>query len=107
MESQPYARKMQDEMIREIETARPEYVVYVASPLSWLRERESDPYIFTWAKRYLDVGYQLIRLPETGSKLSLYHRRDGFVEPSNASAFTRQEPAGVNGLSGQIASDLR
>ena len=101
MEAQPYARQMQDEMIREIETAQPEYVVYVTSPLSWLRERESDPHIFTWAKRYLDERYQLIPLPETERKLSLYRRRDRSVEPSRVSAFALQQRAGVNGLLGQ------
>jgi hypothetical protein len=84
MEEQVYARQMQDEMIREIEEARPEYLVYVASPLSWLRGSESDPHIFTWAKLYLDHGYQLISLPETTGKLSLYRRREEFVERSRA-----------------------
>ena len=102
MEAQPYARQMQDEMIREIEIARPEYVVYVNSPLSWLREKESDPYIFTWAKRYLDQGYQLIRLPETGRELSLYRRRDGSVEPSRVSTLTFEQRAGVQGLPGHV-----
>ncbi len=80
MESQAYARQMQDDMIREIESARPEYLVYVTAPLSWLQERESDPHIFTWAKRYLDQGYQLISLPETSGKFSLYRRRDELSE---------------------------
>ncbi len=102
MEAQPYARQMQDQMIREIETARPEYVVYVASPLSWLRERESDPHIFTWAKRYLDEEYQRIPLPEMGGKLSLYRRKDGSVEPSRVSAFNPQQRAGVNGSLGRM-----
>jgi hypothetical protein len=100
MEAQPYARQMQDEMIREIETARPAYVVYVTSPLSWLRVDESDAHIFTWAKRYLDEGYQLIPLPEMGGKLSLYRRRDGSVEPSRVSVL--QQRAEVAGLLGQM-----
>jgi hypothetical protein len=102
MEAQPYARQMQDEMIREIETAQPEYVVYVTSPLSWLRERESDPHIFTWARRYLDGGYQLIPLPAAGTKLSLYRRKDGSAEPRRVSAGALQQGAGVNGLVGQL-----
>jgi hypothetical protein len=96
MEAQAYARQMQDEMIREIEAARPEYLVYVDSPLSWLRERDSDLHILTWAKRYLDEGYQLVWLPEMAGKLSLYRRRNESVEQSRTPDIVPQQRAGVN-----------
>ena len=43
MEPQPFARQMQDEMIREIETHPPEFVVFADNPLSWWRKPGSDP----------------------------------------------------------------
>lgn len=58
MEPQPYARRMQDEMIAEIEHAQPEYVVYVHSPTTWGREKGSDDRIFAWAERFLATEYE-------------------------------------------------
>ena len=58
MEPQRYARRMQEEMIAEIEHTRPEYVVYAHSPITWGREKESDDHIFTWAERYLATHYE-------------------------------------------------
>src|SRR5438552_17849261 len=37
MEPQIYAQKMQQEMIREIEAARPKYLISVAMSYSWLQ----------------------------------------------------------------------
>ena len=58
MEPQRYARKMEEEMIAEIEHAQPQYVVYVHSPTTWGREKGSDDHIFTWAERYLATQYE-------------------------------------------------
>jgi hypothetical protein len=53
MEPQKYARRMQEEMIREIEQADPKYVVSVAMNDSWLERPGSDRLIFTWANDYV------------------------------------------------------
>jgi hypothetical protein len=53
MEPQPFARKMQNEMISEIETNAPQFVVVAQSPLfSWNRRPDSDPRIFDWWDSY-------------------------------------------------------
>ena len=52
MEPQPFAAEMQREMIREIERAAPEYVVYVSTPTSWEKTEQSDRTIFDWLMRY-------------------------------------------------------
>jgi len=57
MEPQKYAQKMQQEMIREIEAARPKYLVSVAMGYSWLRRPDSEPAIFTWANEYIGQNY--------------------------------------------------
>jgi hypothetical protein len=56
MEPQPAALSMQHEMIREIETSRPEYLVYVSHPLSWLFQPGSDRAILDWFKQYSERG---------------------------------------------------
>ena len=59
MEPQPFARQMQDEMIREIETNAPEFVVYADNILSWARRPDSDPAIFKWWMSY-QTNYTLV-----------------------------------------------
>ena len=59
MEHQDYASRMQIEMIREIEKARPKHVVFVNVPASWLAKAYSDKTIFKWAQIYLDRYYRI------------------------------------------------
>jgi len=59
MEEQEYAAKMQKEMIAEIESARPEYLVYVDLRTSWLPKPGADWYIFAWFKTYVRDNYTL------------------------------------------------
>ena len=57
MEPQKYAQQMQQEMIREIEAARPKYLISVAVVYSWLRRPDSEQAIFTWANEYMTESY--------------------------------------------------
>lgn len=52
MESQPFALKMQEEMIRQIEEAKPEYIVWVEIESSWDRDPDSILRIFQWWQEY-------------------------------------------------------
>ncbi len=65
MEPHPYARTMQDEMIRQIEAAEPDYVVFVQNDLSWLVRPDSEKHIFEWWQRYWEQNLQLIRTVTT------------------------------------------
>ena len=57
MEPQRYAGRMQEEMIREIEGARPKYLISVVMPDSWLQRPGSDRLIFSWANQYTAQNY--------------------------------------------------
>jgi hypothetical protein len=57
MEPQKYAPQMQQEMIREIERARPKYLILVAMAYSWLRRADSEQAIFNWANEYTAQNY--------------------------------------------------
>ena len=59
MEPQPAARAMQQEMIAEIEAAKPEYLVSVSYYLSWLSHPDSDRMIFDWLQQYTGSHYEL------------------------------------------------
>ncbi len=62
MEPQPYAHQMQQEMIQEIETARPRFLVLIVMSKSWLAGPDSDQTIFRWADRYCENDYEEIGL---------------------------------------------
>ena len=57
MEPQKYAQQMQQEMIRQIEAARPKYLISVAMVYSWLRRPDSAGAIFNWANDYMAQNY--------------------------------------------------
>ncbi len=61
METQPYAVTMQKELIREVEEAKPEYLIVATSSASWLRRDTSPKEIFTWldANRPIEFAQQV------------------------------------------------
>lgn len=64
MEEQKFASTMQRQMIGEIETAKPEFLVLVNVRYSWLPRPRSDTTIFDWAKKYLEENYELVGLAD-------------------------------------------
>lgn len=60
MESHDYALKMQKEMIEEIETARPKFLVFVSVPTSWLLRPRSERLIFRWFDDYQQKYYRKV-----------------------------------------------
>ncbi len=70
MEPQPYAHQMQEEMMREVEAARPKFLVLVVVNKSWLAGRDSDQTILRWADSYCDANYEevgLINISDAGT----------------------------------------
>ena len=60
MEPQPFALEMQNELIRDIETVGPEYVVVISVPTSWLRGPSSPTRLFDWWREYRPRHYELV-----------------------------------------------
>lgn len=85
---QPYQLQMRQEMMRQMEAARPRVVIYVDDWASWgwKRGQEQDEF-FAWMERYIREGYEPIQqipinaLPAhrwgDGAKLYVFARRDG------------------------------
>ncbi len=60
MEPQPLAKGMQEQMIREVEAARPAYAVWVRSATSWLESAHSERLLFEWAAPYIGRHYAIV-----------------------------------------------
>ena len=63
MEPQPFAGAMQREMIREIVTNSPEFIVFVNQNFSWVQAPQSDVAIFKWWNDY-KTNYDTVGLIE-------------------------------------------
>ena len=62
-ESQPFAGKMQEDMIREIEQNPPEYLVFISTPLSWWNGKpNSSDRLLDWVNGYVNQNMQLAGL---------------------------------------------
>ena len=62
VESQSYAATMRQQMFREIESAKPEYVIVVNIPTSWLASPQSNRLIIDWLNRYAKEKLELVGL---------------------------------------------
>lgn len=58
MENHSYARRMQEEMIQEIESAHPKFLVFVNVSTSWLVRPDSEKIIYEWFNRYAQRYYR-------------------------------------------------
>ncbi|MBK5276306.1 MAG: glycosyltransferase family 39 protein [Desulfuromonadales bacterium] len=72
MENQPNAERMQMQMIREIEAARPTYIVFVNVPSSWLVRTSSIKAIFNWGGLYIDNLYDPVGVIDIGTYSTRY-----------------------------------
>ncbi len=64
VERQPFAQQLQQEMCREIEAARPEFIVLVHVDLSWMAEPDCSRFLYQWADRYLEKNYRPVGLAD-------------------------------------------
>jgi hypothetical protein len=94
-----FALRMQNEMVREIESARPEFLVFVNVPTSWLTKRDSDRTIFKWFSEYHRTYYNQVGVIEIiSTERTLYHWREdaaGYIPSSKfwILVFQRKTPS--------------
>ena len=106
MEPQPFAHRMQVEMISEIETNAPEFIVFARVDSSWLQSSKSDRSIFTWwdayRTNYVIVGIADIIWPRVtkyawGKSAARYGKLEGvgleIYQRATPSPFTTNTPA--------------
>lgn len=71
MRPNAYALQMQTQMAREIESAKPRYIVFVNAQRSWLMDYNSNRYIIDWTQKYLKDYYCMKAVINTPSDLKL------------------------------------
>jgi hypothetical protein len=88
VERQKYGATMQSEMIHEIESVRPEFLVYVLWPASWDTRLGADRSIFDWADQYANDHYTMVGVADGGSR----DRRDIYRWDDSASSYRPRRP---------------
>jgi 4-amino-4-deoxy-L-arabinose transferase-like glycosyltransferase len=79
-EEQKYAATMQREAIVEIETAQPEFVVFVRD---WVVLPGSDRTIFDWSEKYIADHYELVGIMRVGDGFQLRKENEIANQPGN------------------------
>jgi hypothetical protein len=62
MDPRPYAHKMQEKMISEVERNPPEFIVYSSIDASLLRRSDSDPLLINWGMKYERNNMRIVGL---------------------------------------------
>jgi len=77
MEQHDYSLTMQKEMIQEVETSKPKFIVLVNVDASWLIQQESEKYILDWLDAYVKEKYFLVGVADIISPdLTVYKWHD-------------------------------
>jgi hypothetical protein len=88
MEPNSSARGMQQEMISQIEAARPKIMVFVSIDVSWLNRPGSVQDIFGWLKSYSRSYYDLTGIIEISSAdLTVYYWNNDAKDRTPASPY--------------------
>ncbi len=72
MDGQPYNRRMQEEMAREVENAGPRFLVFVNVRTSWLSSPSADPWIINWMNDYTKTRYNLVGIADIRPDETVY-----------------------------------
>lgn len=89
MEPQPFALRMQEQMIAEIETTEPAYVVFVNIQASWLADKQSHQLIFEWSNRYAKQRLERVGLADivSATETKYYWDADALDRKPQSSQF--------------------
>ncbi len=85
MESHDFAEQMQEEMIREIESAHPKFLVCVQVDSSWMSGPDSSNLLFEWTKNFQAKHYTLVGLVDLLEDGTLYHWAPDIKWPPSSS----------------------
>jgi hypothetical protein len=89
MESHEFSLAMQKEMMSEIESSRPKFLIVVGVDESWSERPTSEQYIFGWRDKYIRAHYTLVGVVDIDSPETVYKWDD------DARTYTGQSMANV------------
>ena len=97
MEPQPFAQRMQADMIAQLERERPRFMVLVNVPTSWSLQPESSRELLAWVEESVNEGYTLVGLLDIFPDGRTLSRWDGAAaqaapqSPQHVAVFRRND----------------
>lgn len=74
MEIHDYSLNMQQEMIHEVMSSQPKFIIVVPIATSWLMRPDSEKYIFRWLNDYVRNNYTLVGVADIISSETTIYR---------------------------------
>lgn len=88
VQPQKYARSMQEEMIQQIESAKPKYIVFCGVITSWLVRPKAETKLLDWIPHYIDRYYDMVGLTDIVSNdWTDYYWEEDAVDRSPSSPY--------------------
>jgi len=82
MENHQFAVQMQKDFIKDVETRKPKYILYMDIFSSWTHQRDSHNDIFKWFHSYQKDRYELVGVAElVYDDKTIYHWKPSFKWP--------------------------
>ena len=72
MELQPFALRMQEEAIAQVEKNKPPFLVFARVPTSWLQRPGSEKKIFSWLDGFLNKYYEPVMVADIHSDRTIW-----------------------------------
>lgn len=102
--AQPFAMKMQLDVVHDFEQARPEYMVFVGVPMSWLRKPDSPTLVFdSWRPKSPRVVTVFKRLGLALTACQSTAQAKGLLTEVNSALARAQVPAAARHCPGRAA----
>ena len=80
-EKHKYALQMQEELVREIESAQPKFIVFVKINSSWGKRLDAHKILYPWFQQYHSKYYTLVGLVDYVDAKPLYHWAPNRIGP--------------------------
>jgi len=90
MDQRDFADRMQQDMIKDIERARPEFVLYVDEPYSWRTLPQSSKRLLQWWSTWSSTNLDLVKTFE----ITLGREKDPLSQKADSERRTAQPASG-------------
>jgi hypothetical protein len=85
VENHDFSLQMQKEMINDIESIRPKFLVNISIKTSWLAQPDSYDLIFEWLKKYQAKYYTVVGLVDISTEKTEYQWAPNIIKPPGLS----------------------
>jgi len=87
MKINKFALQMQEELVGEIESAQPKFIVFVKINYSWGKRFDAHKILYPWFQEYHSKYYTLVGLVDYMDERPLYHWIPNKIGPPQSTSW--------------------